>query len=137
VGAAIDGTDGVHTASYAYPVLTAMFDQDVDLTYNMTKAMVELFDQYKGKAPGINGWALDMQNFEWVVPYHEGAIKYFKEAGVWTDEAQAHNDHLVARQEALAAAWEEMKAADPENWEEAWAAKRKEALEAGGFEIVF
>lgn len=137
VGAAIDGTDGVQTASYAYPVLTTMADQDVDLTYNMTKAMVELFDQYKGKAPGINGWALDKQNMEWVVPYHEGAIKYFKEVGVWSDEAQAHNDQLIARQETLAAAWEELKAEDPENWNEAWAEKRKEALAAGGFKVVF
>ncbi len=137
VGASIDGTDGVHTAGYAYPVLTAMSDQDADLTYNMTKAMVELYDQYKGKAPGINGWALADQDFNWVVPYHEGAIKYFKEAGVWTDEAQAHNDQLVARQAALAAAWEELKAAKPDDWNEAWAAKRKEALEAGGFPMVF
>ena len=103
----------------------------------MTKAMVELFGAYEGKAPGINGWALDKQDMQWVVPYHEGAIRYYKEAGIWNDEAQAHNDNLIARQEALQAAWEELKAEDPENWEEAWAEKRRAALEAGGFSVVF
>lgn len=137
VGATIDGTDGVQTAGYAYPILMTYADQDVELTYNMTRAMFELYDGYKGKAPGIDGWALDKQNLTWVVPYHDGAIKYYKEIGVWTDEAQAHNDGLIARQEALAKAWEELKAEAPENWEEAWAQKRREALDAGGFLVVF
>ena len=137
VGASIDGTDGVDTAGYAYPVLMTYAEQDPELAYNMTKAMVELYDAYKGKAPGINGWAVDLQNYQWVAPYHEGAIRYFEEIGTWSEEAQAHNDRLIARQEALAKAWEELKAEDPDNWEEAWNAKRREALEAGGFEVVF
>ena len=137
VGATIDGTDGYAGAGYAYPVLVAMESAEADLAYNMTKAMVDLFPAYDGNAPGIGGWNIDAQDFEWVVPYHEGAIRYFEEAGLWTDEAQAHNDDLVARQEALAAAWEELKAEGPENWEEAWAEKRRQALEDGGFNVVF
>lgn len=137
IGAGIDGTDGIDTASYPYPILLAMADQDADFAYAMTKAMVEQFAEYNGKAPGIGGWALELQNMNFVAPYHDGAIRYFKEAGVWSDEAQAHNDQLVARQEALAKAWEELKAEAPDNWEEAWATKRREALEAGGFKVVF
>ena len=137
VGANIDGTEGYQGAGYAYPVLIATDETDADLAYNMTKAMVELFPQYDGKAPGIGGWALEAQDFEWVVPYHEGAIRYFEEAGVWSEEAQAHNDRLIARQEALMAAWEALEAEGPENWEEAWAERRREALGEGGFEVVF
>lgn len=137
VGANIDGTDGVRTAGYAYPVLTAMASEDEDLVYNMTKAMVELFPEYDGKAPGIGGWAIEFQDFTWVTPYHDGAVRYFKEIGVWSDEAQAHNDALVARQEALAKAWEELKAENPSDWAAAWDAKRREALKAGGFAVVF
>jgi TRAP transporter TAXI family solute receptor len=70
VGATIDDTDGSPTAGYAYPVLMTYAVQDADLTYNMTKAMDVYFDSYKGNAPGINGWALDKQNFQWVAPYH-------------------------------------------------------------------
>ncbi len=137
VGATIDGTDGYQGAGYAYPVLTAMDSTDADLAYNMTKAMVELFPQYDGNAPGIGGWAIDKQNMQWVVPYHEGAIRYYKEVGLWTDADQAHNDDLIARQNALAAAWEALAAEAPDNWEEAWGEARRKALADGGFNIVF
>ena len=137
VGANIDDTPGVATAGYAYPVLMTMASQDEDLTYNMTKAIHELFDGYKGKAPGIDGWALDKQDYEWVAPYHDGAIRYYKEIGTWTDAAQAHNDKLIARQKALADAWAALKAEAPSDWAAAWDKKRREALAAGGFEVVF
>lgn len=137
VGAGIDGTDGYQGAGYAYPVLTAMDTTDEALVYNMTKAMVELFPKYDGNSPGIGGWALDKQNMKWVVPYHNGAIKYFTEAGVWNEEAQAHNDQLVARQAALIAAWEATKAAAPADWEAAWDEARRKALKDGGFPVTF
>ncbi|MBX2854958.1 MAG: TAXI family TRAP transporter solute-binding subunit [Rhodobacteraceae bacterium] len=137
VGAGIDDGPGAPTAGYAYPVLTAMAAQDADLVYNMTKAMVELFDKYDGAAPGIGGWALGKQNFEWVAPYHDGAVRYYKEIGAWPDAAQAHNEQLLARQAALSTAWEELKAEAPSDWAAAWDAKRRAALEAGGFEVVF
>ncbi len=139
VGANISAEHPAPGATYAYPVLVAMADQDADLVYNMTKAMVELFPDYEGAAPGINGWALDKQNFEWVVPYHEGAIRYFKEIGKWSDAAQAHNDKLVARQEALSAAWNKLAESDisDDDWAAAWDKARREALKAGGFDVVF
>jgi hypothetical protein len=43
----------------------------------------------------------------------------------------------VARQAALKAAWTALKAEAPADWEAAWDARRREALAAGGFEIVF
>ncbi len=139
VGANISAEEPAPGATYAYPVLIAMADQDADLVYNMTKAMIELFPDYEGAAPGINGWALDKQNFEWVAPYHDGAIRYFKEIGKWSDAAQDHNDNLIARQAALMAAWKELQdsgVAD-EDWDTAWDAKRREALKGGGFKVVF
>ena len=137
VGATIDGTDGYEGAGYAYPVLIATDATDADLAYNMTKAMVELFPQYDGKAPGIAGWALDKQDMQWVVPYHEGAIRYFEEAGVWSEEAQTHNDDLIVRQEVLTAAWEALQEESPADWEAAWAERRREALAQAGLNVVF
>ena len=139
VGANIDGGEPYEGAGYAYPVLVAMVDQDEALVYNMTKAMIELYDQYNGKAPGIGGWALEKQNFEWVAPFHEGAIRYYKEIGVWSDKAQAHNDRLIDRQTALAETWKALKSqgvAD-DAWGAAWSEARRKALKDGGFDVVF
>ena len=139
VGATIDGGEPAPGATYAYPVLVAMAEQDADLVYNMTKAMVELFPEYTGKAPGIDGWALDAQNFQWVVPYHEGAIRYFKEIGKWSDEAQAHNDKLVEKQKVLADAWKALgdSGVSDDEWQAKWQEARRKALEDAGFSVVF
>ena len=137
VGATVDPEKGHQGATYSYPVLITMEETSDDLAYNMTKAMVELFDDYDGKAPGISGWAIDRQNFTWVAPFHDGAVKYYKEIGVWSSKAQKHNDNLVARQKALAKAWKELKAQKPSNWEDAWAKKRRKALADGGFAVFF
>ena len=137
-GAVTQSTEGgIPSAAYPYPVLIAYADQDDDLVYNQTKAMFELFDAYKGKAPGIDGWDMQYQNFEWVVPYHEGAVRYFKEAGVWTDAAQAHNDGLIERQKVLQDAWAALEAEKPEDWETAWAEARRKALKDAGLPVVF
>jgi TRAP transporter TAXI family solute receptor len=139
VGATIDGKVAYEGAGYAYPVLIAMEGSDADLVYNMTKAMVELYPKYEGTVPGIDGWALDQQDFEWVVPYHEGAVRYFKEIGAWNEEAQAHNDQLIARQDALAQAWTDFVArgVSEADWNAEWGKARREVLEAGGFQVVF
>src|SRR3546814_10227016 len=92
----------------------------------MTKAVDQLYDAYKDGAPGIGGWKLDRQIFEWAVPYHEGAIRYFKEKGVWTEAHQKHNDALVKRQAVLKAAWKEHAAKKIEDKEKAEAARSEE-----------
>ena len=137
VGANIDGTDGRDMAAFPYPILIALDETDEDLAYNMTKAIFDLLPAYSGKTPGIEGWAIEFQQMEWVIPYHAGAVRYYKEAGAWTDAAQKHNDMLIARQDALAAAWDDLKAAEPADWQAAWPEKRREALKAGGFQVAF
>ena len=139
IGAGLSEDNPYEGAAYPYPVLIAYADQDPDLVYNMTRAMFELFPEYDGKAPGIDGWALDKQNYEWVVPFHEGAIRYLQEIGVWTEEMQAHTDELVRRQEVLGAAWDKLAAGDiaEDAWEDAWAQARRDALAEAGFTPVF
>jgi hypothetical protein len=66
----------------------------------------DLLPDYVNAHPGNAGFALDKQNLTWVMPYHEGAIRYFKEKGVWGAQQQKHNDQLVRRQEILQKAWD-------------------------------
>ncbi|MCC6471437.1 MAG: TAXI family TRAP transporter solute-binding subunit [Alphaproteobacteria bacterium] len=138
-GADMSKDKPVEAATYPYPVLMAYDSVPPDLAYNMTRAMVELFNDYKDGAPGNNGWALDRQRFDWVVPLHDGAIKYFKEIGKWSDALQKHNDGLVKRQQVLAAAWGETTKsapADEAGFAKAWMKARADALTKAGMEPV-
>ncbi|MEO8248400.1 MAG: TAXI family TRAP transporter solute-binding subunit [Burkholderiales bacterium] len=138
-GADLDKDHKVESATYPYPILMTYDKQDDKLVYAMTKAMVETYPDYKDSAPGNIGWALDRQNFAWVIPFHEGAIKYFKEKGVWTPEFQAHNDKLIERQKVLEEAWKSVQAKnidDDKAFEQAWMKARAEALKKAGFSVV-
>jgi uncharacterized protein len=138
-GAELSKEKPAESATYPYPILMTYAAQDTDLVYNMTRAMVESFDLYKDAAPGNSGWAAERQNFAWVIPYHDGAIRYWKETGRWKPEHQAHNDKLLERQKVLANAWAEVKRAghaDEKAASAAWQKTRAEALTKAGFEAV-
>ena len=95
--------------------------------------MSEHYDEYKDADPGAIGWALERQIFAWVVPWHEGSVRYLREIGRWNAELDAHNAELLRRQDVLAAAWNRFKASAPsapEAFERAWLATRAEALDA-------
>ena len=101
-GAGIPQGGSVELPAYPYPIFMAYASQPADLIYSITKAMIASYDAYKDAAPGAAGLALDRQNFAWVIPYHEGAVRALKEAGVWKAEHEAHNQKLLKRQETLA-----------------------------------
>ena len=106
----------------------------------MTKSVHSQYSNYEGAMPAMTGWATDRQTFEWAVPYHDAAIKYWKEAGVWTNEMQAHNDNLIKRQGVLAAAWQTMAAkniSDDEAYQKGWMEVRAAELEKAGFNPIW
>ena len=130
--------EGIEMASYPDMMLNTTSERSDGLVYAMLKAIYDDFDNISKAAPTTYGLALDRQVLNYVVPFHDGAIRYFKEAGVWTDEMQAHNDALVKRQEVLAAAWKETMdrgISDDAEFTAAWKEARIKALEAAGFEV--
>lgn len=141
------GAGGVSAATpiempaYPYPIFMVYASQPTDLVYGIAKSMIVNYDAYKDSAPGADGLELKRQNLTWVLPYHEGTVRAFKEAGVWTPAAQAHNDMLLKRQQTLAAAWNEYLKASPPDDKDAfykgWMAKRKDALTKAGLDPVF
>jgi len=136
-GAELSKDNPAESATYPYPVLMSYASQQADLVYNMTKAMVLLFDKYKDAAPGNSGWDAKRQNFAWAIPYHDGAIRYWKEAGMWKPEHQAHNDRLIERQKALAQARASVKkGGDEKAFAAAWQKARAEGLKKAGFDPV-
>jgi uncharacterized protein len=136
-GAELSKDKPAESATYPYPVLMSYASQQADLVYAMTKAMVDLFDKYKDAAPGNSGWDAKRQNFTWAIPYHDGAIRYWKEAGMWKPEHQAHNDQLIQRQKVLAQAWASVKkGGDEKAFAAAWQKARAEALKKAGLDPV-
>ena len=128
--------DGIEVFTSAYPFLVTMSETDEDMVYSMVKVMHSHFDEYKANAPGANGWEMSRQKLEQAfVPYHPGAIRYFREIGVWTDQAEQNNSKNLYRQEVLMQAWQEFFPSAPEGYsefEQAWLAAMEKALAARG-----
>ena len=129
-GAGISTEHPHEGATYPYPLLTVMADQDPDLIRAVVRVIVENYDAYKDADPGAMGWALDRQVFDWVVPFHPAAIGYFKERGVWTDAHDAHNRKLIERQSILADAWQKALTDGLDGWMDI----RRAALTDAGFD---
>jgi TRAP transporter TAXI family solute receptor len=131
---------GQEMAGVAYPVLVSYDKITDDVAYNMTKAMDKFYDEYKASAPGANGWALKRQKWSKFVPYHPGAIRYYKEAGVWPKEQDAVQAQTLARQAALIDAWAAyVKGApgDKAQFKDGWIKARAAALKAKNMAVVF
>ena len=140
-GSGVPAGGSVELPVYPYPIFMAYASQPADLVYNLTKAMIANYDAYKDAAPGAAGLDLKRQNFTWVLPYHEGAVKALKEAGAWKAEHEAHNQKLLKRQETLVAAWAAFLKTSPPDDKDAfakgWSAARKTALTGAGMDPVF
>jgi hypothetical protein len=120
--------------------LVANDSWDAGEVYAIVKAMVDHYDDYKSAAKGALGWKLDNQNMQWAMPYHNGAIKYFKEAGKWDAAAQKHQDMLVGRQAVIKKAWDSLGGKDSMSKDElkaAWGPVRVKALESAGLDPIF
>lgn len=120
-------------AAYRYPVITTTPDKTDDEVYAFIKALDETYDLYKDGTATMVRWSLDMSGKPAIdVPFHDGAIRYLTERGIWTEEDGAWNDRAIARMDALVAAWQDFQPAHadlPEaEYAEAWMARRAEVV---------
>ncbi len=140
-GVGISAQNPVELPNYPYPIFTAYASQPADLVYGIAKSMIVNYPAYKDGAPGAAGLELLRQNLSWVLPYHEGTVRAFREAGVWKPEHEAHNQRAVKRQDTLAAAWKAFQARNPPNdadaLRKAWSIVRSDTLKKSGFDPVF
>ncbi|MBU2097809.1 MAG: TAXI family TRAP transporter solute-binding subunit, partial [Gammaproteobacteria bacterium] len=135
-GPAIDVNQGVRVFTSAYPLLVAMDNADIDTVYGLTKVIALHYDEYKSSAPGANGWLIMGQQLENAfIPYHEGAIRYFKEIGIWTPEAEGKQQENLYRQQVLMDAWQAYSPTGVEDraaFEQGWLDFREQALAEKG-----
>ncbi len=120
-------------AAYRYPVITTTAEKSADEVYTFIKALDETYDLYKDGTATMGRWSLDQSGRPAIdLPFHEGAIRYLEEKGIWTEEDTAWNDKRTARMDALLAAWETFKSEneslEAEAYAEAWMARRAEVV---------
>jgi TRAP transporter TAXI family solute receptor len=140
-GVGISAQNPVELPNYPYPILTVYDSQSADVVYGIAKAMIVDYAAYKDGAPGAAGLELSRQILTWVLPYHEGTVRAFKEAGVWKAEHEAHQQRALARQATLASAWNAFLKTNPPEDRDAmrkgWMAARGAALQKAGFDPIF
>lgn len=135
LGAGISKEDPVHIMAYRYPVMAVRADMDADAVYNMLKAVDETYPMYKDATAVMTRWDINKAGVPAIdVPFHEGAVRYLKEKGIWTAEHQAWNEARTERLNALLEAWPKAMAEGEGKSDEAfaqiWKAHRQKALES-------
>lgn len=133
VGAGLSEEKPEWVMGYRYPMVTVYASAPEQEVYAITKAIAETYELYKDANPIMPRWNVALSGTPPMdAAFHEGAIRYLKEIGQWSDEVQAWQDATLKRQKALQAAWKEMMASDkgkgasaeelPKLWEERRAA---------------
>ena len=118
---------------YAYPQLTSYAKQDVAEVYNLVKAFDQTFNMYKDVNSDMPDWAvLKSGRTPAGAPFHEGAIRYLKEKGIWTAEDDQWNNKFLARIKKVQELWKvtlqeiKSKGIAEKDFTEYWLNKRKE-----------
>ena len=133
VGAGISKEKPADLMLYRYPLLAVRAEMSPDEAYAFVKAMDETYDLYKNATAVMPRWKLDESGPPPAdAPYHEGAIRYLKEKGIWTAEHDKWNNASIARLNALLAAWEvtmdEGMSLSDKQFAELWSKNRQAAL---------
>lgn len=66
-----------------------------DLVYKVAKAILDNNEEFKTYHAAAATWTAEASLKNAAIPFHDGAIRYYKEKGLWTDELQAHQESLL------------------------------------------
>lgn len=142
-GTGLSDKEPVESVSWPYPVLITLARRDADEIQAITRELTGRWRDYRDAAPGNAGWEARRQPLAWAIPWHDGAIRVFREQGLWRAEHQAHQEQLLERQRVLKQVWESLlrsgePGANPEAGHEAvWLKARAEALKKAGLDTLW
>jgi TRAP transporter TAXI family solute receptor len=81
---------------FAFAVRSEMKD---DVAYGMLKAIYDdnHLDEVRSLSKNLLDTSLKLAVSDFWVPFHAGAVKYYKDKGVWTDKMEARQKELLAK----------------------------------------
>lgn len=95
---AIEGVDGDIDAVAVGTFTATRADVPDDLIYEFTKAFFENLKQFYPVHASARQYTLSGSLEEPTIPFHPGAIRYYKEIGAWTPELEQKQQELLENQ---------------------------------------
>lgn len=136
-GAGLAKGESAQVGSYPCPTFVTFEKASSEMVYWLTKMVVESWGDYSKAIKTGPYWQIDVAlKSRFAVPYHEGAVKYFKEIGKWTPDMEAQQKTLLHRAEVLQTAFANAKksySGDKAGFAAAWESAKAKALKAAGF----
>lgn len=104
-GAGMDEGETVTNMAFSIPFV-ASADADDDQMYAFVSLLHDAFDAFENTTQSTPDMAVDKLLLDpLVTPVHEGALRFFKEKGIWTPDLERRNAALLDRERLLHEAW--------------------------------
>jgi len=68
-----------------------------ELAYKIIKAVMENLEELRTMNPLLKEWSLQKAVRDFTIPFHSGAIKYYKEKGVWSAQQEELQKDLIPK----------------------------------------
>jgi len=108
LGAGMSKEDPKELVGYRFPMITVRADYDTKKVYAIIKAIDECFNLYKKTTKVMPLWNIKIAGHgPTEAPFHEGAIRYLKEKGVWNEKDEAWNNNYLERIKKLEKLWDQ------------------------------
>lgn len=121
-GAGISPEHPIDLVGYRYPILACYASANADEVYALTKAIDEAMPEINHITGSAANWnPIKSGKPPADAPWHEGAVRYLREKGIWTDESQAWQDRRLARLQRVKDGWAAAQASFTGRGDEAWA----------------
>jgi TRAP transporter TAXI family solute receptor len=120
-GAGLSSEHPVDLIGLRYPIITTYADTNPDEVHALVKAIDESMDQIRNITGSSENWKPELSGKPPAdAPWHEGAIRYLKEKGIWTAEHQAWQDQRLARLKRIQEGWKAAKNGFSGQGDDAW-----------------